>query len=45
VRSTIKPYALRCIFVSPAAIKTRADDESIVVSSVSEVMGERDRGP
>jgi hypothetical protein len=30
--------------VSPAAIKTRTDDEWIIVSSVSEVMGERDHG-
>jgi hypothetical protein len=45
VRSTIKPYALRCIFLCPSAIKTRTDDEWIVVSSVSEVMGERDHGP
>src|SRR3984893_19207251 len=45
VRSTIKPYVLCCIFVCPSGIKTRTDDEWIVVSSVSEVMGKRDHGP
>src|SRR3984893_17245516 len=45
VRSAIKPYALWCIFICPSAIKTRNDDKRIVVSSVSEALGERESRP